>query len=40
MIFILVFIIFLIASFYGCKFDVLNKEFIEEFKDINKKINK
>jgi len=33
MIFILVFIIFLIASFYGCKFDVLNKEFIEEFKD-------
>jgi|1048.fasta_scaffold15396_3 hypothetical protein len=37
MIFILVFIIFLIASFYGCKFDVLNKEFIEEFKDINKK---
>jgi hypothetical protein len=37
MIFILVFIIFLIASFYGCKFEVLNKEFIEHFKDINKK---
>jgi hypothetical protein len=37
MIFILVLLIFLIASFYGCKFDVLNKEFIEEFKDINKK---
>jgi hypothetical protein len=37
MIFILVFIIFLIASFYGCKFEVLNKEFIKEFKDINKK---
>ena len=37
MIFILVFIIFLIASFYGCKFDVLNKEFTEHFKDINKK---
>jgi len=37
MIFILVFIIFLIASFYGCKFEVLNKEFAEHFKDINKK---
>jgi hypothetical protein len=37
MIFILVLVIFIIASFYGCKFDVLNKEFIKQFKDINKK---
>jgi fucose permease len=37
MIFILVLVIFIIASFYGCKFDVLNKEFAEYFKDINKK---
>lgn len=37
MIFILVLLIFIIASFYGCKFEVLNKEFAEHFKDINKK---
>jgi hypothetical protein len=37
MIFILVLLIFLIANFYGCKFEVLNKQFAEHFKDINKK---
>lgn len=37
MIFILILIIFIIASYCGCNFEVLNKQFAEHFKDINKK---
>jgi hypothetical protein len=36
MIFILVLVIFIIASYCGCKFEVLNKQFAEKFKDIYK----